>query len=56
VEIKAAVGNVPSHRVAEKAGAHYEGIQRAALFLHGRAHDAKLWSLTREDLSALPVG
>lgn len=38
------VENLASRRVAEKAGAHYEGIARGALLLHGEYHDAHVWS------------
>lgn len=52
LEILAAVGNIPSQRVAEKAGATREGILRNRLTLHGKQHDAVLFSLTPEDLRA----
>ncbi|HEY4000074.1 MAG TPA: GNAT family protein [Candidatus Xenobia bacterium] len=45
VEIVAAVGNVASQRVAEKAGAHREGILRNRLYLHGEAVDAVMYSI-----------
>ena len=47
LEIVAAVDNVPSQRVAEKAGALREGILRDRLLLHGKSHDAILYSLVR---------
>ncbi len=47
LEIVVAVGNVPSHRVAEKAGAVREGTLRQRLFLHGTARDATVFSLIR---------
>ena len=50
VEIVAAVGNVPSQRVAKKAGARSEGILRKRLVIHDRVHDAVMFSLVAEDL------
>ena len=47
LEILVAVGNTASHRVAEKAGAAREGILLRRLLLHGRPHDATMFSLTR---------
>ncbi|HEX8145076.1 MAG TPA: GNAT family protein [Pyrinomonadaceae bacterium] len=52
IEIVAAVGNVASQRVAEKAGAVREGILRKRIMLDGRSHDALLYSLVAEDLPA----
>ena len=51
IEILAAVPNVASQRVAEKAGAVREGVLRRRLFIHGQSHDAVLFSLVREDLA-----
>lgn len=50
IEILAAVGNVASQRVADKAGARREGVLRKRLQLHGQALDAVLFSLVAEDL------
>lgn len=50
IEIVADVDNRPSQRVAEKAGAIREGRLRRRIFAHGRASDAFLYSLLREDL------
>ena len=47
IEILAAVGNVRSQRVAEKAGAIREGVLRSRLLLHGVPHDAVLFSILR---------
>jgi RimJ/RimL family protein N-acetyltransferase len=47
IEIQVAMGNAPSQRVAEKAGAAREGVLRARLILHDTAHDAVMFSLTR---------
>src|SRR5437588_791403 len=49
-ELVAAVDNVGSQRVAEKAGATREGILRNRLLINGRPHDAVLYSLVRGDL------
>jgi len=55
IEIVAAVDNLASQRVAEKAGARHEGLARKRLFIGGLAHDAMIYSLVREDLG-LPTG
>ncbi|MFT7679215.1 MAG: ribosomal-protein-serine acetyltransferase [Planctomycetota bacterium] len=47
LEIIAAVDNLPSLRVAEKAGATHEGTLRARLCIHGQSHDAQVYSFTR---------
>jgi RimJ/RimL family protein N-acetyltransferase len=49
VEILAAVGNLPSQRVAEKAGATKEAVLRKRLRLHGEPVDAVLYSLVIGD-------
>jgi RimJ/RimL family protein N-acetyltransferase len=46
VEIVVAVENRASQKVAEKAGAHREGVARKRLLLHGVAHDAVVYSFT----------
>ncbi|MBV9957370.1 MAG: GNAT family N-acetyltransferase [Acidobacteria bacterium] len=52
IEIMAAVGNLPSQRVALKAGALREGILRRRLWIGEQPHDAVMFSLLREDLQA----
>jgi RimJ/RimL family protein N-acetyltransferase len=47
LELVMAVENTRSARVAEKAGANFEGVLRARLRLHGRTHDARLYAFTR---------
>lgn len=47
LEILACVDNEASRRVAEKAGAHYEGVAKKRITLHGRQHDAHQFSFTR---------
>lgn len=49
LEILVAVGNVPSRRVAEKLGAHYEGRLRSRIRLNSGATDAYLYSILRGD-------
>jgi RimJ/RimL family protein N-acetyltransferase len=49
LEIVAAVGNIPSLRVAAKAGAVWEGVLRGRLRLDGKPHDAVLFSIMRGD-------
>jgi RimJ/RimL family protein N-acetyltransferase len=46
-EILIAVENRASRRVAEKAGAHPEGILRNRVLLQGMPHDAAVYSLIR---------
>ncbi|HKI74195.1 MAG TPA: GNAT family protein, partial [Pseudomonadales bacterium] len=46
IEIVMSVRNTASRRVAEKAGGQFEGILANRLYLHGEAHDARLYSLT----------
>lgn len=50
IEILAATGNLPSQRVAEKAGAVKEAVLRKRLRLKGEPVDAVLYSLVAEDL------
>jgi len=50
LEILAAIDNVASQRVAEKAGATREAVLRKRLLLHGRAHDAVMYSFIIGDL------
>jgi len=50
VELVIAVANAASRRVAEKAGATSEGMQRNRLWLDGTAHDAMMYSIVRDDL------
>ncbi|MBX7223058.1 MAG: GNAT family N-acetyltransferase [Blastocatellia bacterium] len=47
IEIVAMVGNAASRRVAEKAGAVYEGILRRRLFFAGQFCDAAMYSLVK---------
>ncbi|MFB9908163.1 GNAT family N-acetyltransferase [Allokutzneria oryzae] len=50
VELRAAVGNTASQRVAEKAGFTREGVLRNADRHRGRQHDLVSWSLVPADL------
>lgn len=56
IEIMAAVGNLASQRVAEKAGAVREGILRRRLWVGEQPHDAVLFSLLAEDLKMRKEG
>ncbi len=47
LEVVVSVENAASLRVAEKAGAVREGILRSRLLLHGRMHDAVMFSFVR---------
>jgi ribosomal-protein-serine acetyltransferase len=48
IEILAAVQNLASQRVAEKAGASREGILRQRIRLHGEREDCVLFSLLKQ--------
>lgn len=50
LEIIAATENHASQRAAEKAGATREGILRKRLLIHGRPHDAVMYSFVEEDM------
>ncbi len=50
LELVVPMGNKPSHCVAEKVGAHCEGVLRRRLIINGKHHDAVLYSLLPEDL------
>ncbi|HSU57086.1 MAG TPA: GNAT family protein [Candidatus Dormibacteraeota bacterium] len=45
VELVIPVGNAPSMRVAEKAGARFEGVLRKRIMLNGKSCDAAIYSL-----------
>ncbi|MER7331213.1 MULTISPECIES: GNAT family N-acetyltransferase [unclassified Micromonospora] len=52
MELKAAVDNVASQKVAERAGLHREGIMRNAGLIHAGRVDVILFSLVPRDLGA----
>ncbi|MBA7569353.1 hypothetical protein ES708_11092 [subsurface metagenome] len=51
IEVKAAVGNKASQRVAEKIGAKREGILRNRMVVRDRVYDMVMFSLIPEDLN-----
>lgn len=51
LEIVVAVGNEPSCRAAEKAGAVREGVLRNRLLVAGKPHDAFMHSLIPSDIA-----
>jgi RimJ/RimL family protein N-acetyltransferase len=53
VEIFVAAGNVASLRVAEKVGATREGLLRSSLVIHGKVHDAVMFSLIPGDFESV---
>jgi len=55
IEIIAAVNNLASQRVAEKAGAVREGLARKRLLVRGELQDAFVFSLVAEDLKSEPT-
>lgn len=50
IEIKAGTENLPSRRVAEKAGFVFEGVERSAMPLHEGRTDLAVYSLLPGDL------
>ena len=50
IEMVMSVENGASRAVAEAAGGIYEGKLRNRLMLHGRSHDAYVYSITPDDL------
>ncbi len=46
-EVLMSVHNIASQRVAEKAGAVFEGIARSRVHLLGKTHDARVYSFVR---------
>ena len=50
IEIVMSVRNLASRAVAERAGAHHEGVARGRLLLGGEFHDAHTFSLLPGDL------
>jgi len=52
IEIVMSVRNHASRRVAEKCGGVFEAILKNRLYLHGEAHDARLYAITRPASSA----
>ncbi len=51
IEIVAAIENGPSHRLAERIGARFEGIARNRLRLGQLCQDARVYSLLPRDLN-----
>ncbi len=47
LEIVMSTRNEASRRVAERIGAHHEGVAKGRLLLHGEFHDAHVFSLTQ---------
>ncbi len=50
LEVAMSTRNHASRRVAEKAGATFEGTLRDCLLLRGEVHDAHIWSFVAGDL------
>lgn len=53
LEVIMSVHNEASRRVAEKAGASYEGVSREAMLLHGVYHDTHVFSFVPGDQARL---
>ena len=45
--------NIPSQKVARKAGYQHEGTLRKAFFMRGKHHDCEVFSLLREECPSL---
>ena len=52
IEIVISVQNTSSRAVAERAGARLEGVSRNLLEIHGKAHDAVIYSFIPQDFSS----
>ena len=52
-EVVMAVGNIASRRVAEKAGAHYEGILHNRMVVSREIYDAHMYSLIPKDFDLM---
>ena len=50
IEIIMSVENAASQAVAASMGAKFEGILHSRLLLHGRPHDARIYSITWDDI------
>lgn len=55
VEVVISAGNAASLKVAEKSGAHREGILRNRLTVREQAHDAVMFSFIRADFGLPPL-
>jgi RimJ/RimL family protein N-acetyltransferase len=55
VEIVVSVGNAASLKVAEKSGAHREGILRDRMTVREQVHDAVMFSFIRADFGLPPL-
>lgn len=51
IQAKCLVDNIASARVMEKVGMSFEGINRKAMFIKGKHHDLKIYSILEEELS-----
>jgi len=49
IELVAALANMESRRVAERAGFRFEGIARARVIVHGKLHDAAVYARIASD-------
>ena len=52
IEARCDVENAGSWRVMEKVGMKFEGVLRQNIMLHGRARDARMYAILREDWAA----
>ena len=52
IEARCDVENAGSWRVMEKVGMKFEGVLRQNIMLHGRARDARMYAILREDRTA----
>lgn len=54
IEIRAAIGNERSWKIAERLGFRLEGVMRRQIRIRGGFADARLYSLLREEWEAQP--
>ena len=55
MEIVVAVENAASLKVAEKSGAHREGVLRDRMTVREKVHDAVMFSFVRADFGLPPL-
>lgn len=56
IELRCAIGNAPSKRVAEKLGFLHEGLLRQEEYLHGVFVDQHIYGMLRQDFEPWPSG
>lgn len=49
IQARCFVENIGSARVMEKSGMSFEGINRKSMFVKGKHHDLKMYSILKEE-------